>query len=117
MKLYEVFFARYCLKKTDWKDNVQTPDNFSINFEPNILTAIHKAKLLKEMSYSAEKRCEWMNKIGGDNEEHAHLSSFLPVVASLFLFANKTGETQAALNIHIVYLLNSSILSRVLLYG
>ena len=87
------------MKKTDWKDSAQTPDNFSINFEPNILTAIHKAKLLKEISYSAEKRCEWMNKLMGGNEEHAHLSSFLPVVASLFLFANKTEETQAALNI------------------
>ena len=62
-----------------------------------------------EIGHSPEARCQWLEKLGGGapgvaaeqsgTVEHAGLSSYLGVVASIFLFADTTRETKAALNI------------------
>ncbi len=64
-------------------------------------------QLLAEIGHSAEARCQWLEKLGGTPGaakqsgavEHASLSNYLGVVASIFLFADTTRETKAALNI------------------
>ena len=94
--------------KSDWTENAAKVSTcLPKKFEPNITSAIHNVQLLAEIGHSAETRCQWLEKLGGTPGaakqsgavEHASLSNYLGVVASIFLFADTTRETRAALNI------------------